>query len=72
MLTHLYELVQQRAAAHPTATAVGGQEGLRWQTLDSRQLLDLVDRLAVDLAASAFISRSKGTTMAPSLQRAKR
>ena len=55
MLTHLYEIVQQRAAAHPTATAVGGQEGLRWHTLDSRQLLALVDRLNKDPAVNGIL-----------------
>ncbi|MGH2460076.1 MAG: AMP-binding protein [Chloroflexota bacterium] len=49
MLKHLYEIVQARAREYPTAVAVGGQQGLGWKTLTSRQLLDLVDRLAADL-----------------------
>ena len=51
MYAHLYEMLQHRAAAQPQAIAVGGQEGLDWKTLTSRQLLDLVDRLADELAA---------------------
>src|SRR5215208_2567165 len=47
----LYELLRERAARHPDAVAVGGQEGLGWRTLDSRELLALTDRLADELAA---------------------
>ena len=50
MLTHLYDLLRRRAASFPTAPAIGSQEGLGWRTLDSRDLLDLTDRLALDLA----------------------
>src|SRR5688572_10285588 len=52
MLTHLYELVQERANACPEAVALGAQEGLGWRTVTSRQLLDLTDRLAAELAAA--------------------
>ena len=52
MYTHLYELLLERAARYPHAVAVGGQQGLVWKTLDSAQLLDQVDRLADELAAS--------------------
>src|SRR5438067_4534775 len=65
MLAHLYELIQQRAATHPTATAVGGQEGLRWHTLDSRQLLELVDRLAGELAALGVREGDRVVTWLP-------
>jgi long-chain acyl-CoA synthetase len=51
MSTHLYELLRQRVARHPDTAAIGGQQGLIWKTLTSRELLDLVDRLAEDLAA---------------------
>lgn len=51
MRTHLYELVQERAERYPAAIAVGGQEGLLWKSLTSRELLDAVDRLAGELAA---------------------
>lgn len=50
MTTNLYTLIQQRAAAHPHATAVGGQQGLTWKTLTSRQLVQNVDGLACELA----------------------
>ena len=46
---HLYELIRQRAHADPWAVALGGQQGLMWKTLSSRQLLELVDRLASEL-----------------------
>ncbi len=51
MLTHLYEIVVRRAAAFPAAVALWSQQGLGWRALTSRQLLDLVDRLAQELAA---------------------
>src|SRR5919108_1034793 len=51
MLTHLYDIVRQRAEAYPDAVALGAQEGLGWRTVTSRQLLDLTDRLASELAA---------------------
>src|SRR5829696_1615013 len=51
MRTHLYELVRERAAAYPSATALGAQEGLGWHTLTSLDLLALTDRLADELAA---------------------
>ena len=50
MLTHLYEIVRQRAERYPDAVAVGGQQALVWKALTSRQLLELVDRLAGELA----------------------
>ena len=50
MSTHLYELLKQRAERHPDAVAIGGQQGLVWKTLTSRELLLLVDRLAGDAA----------------------
>src|ERR1700681_2834421 len=50
MPSHLYQILQRRAERFPTSTALGAQEGLRWRTLDSRQLLAHVDGLAADLA----------------------
>src|SRR5437879_2736458 len=50
-LAHLYELLLRRARAHPTAVALGGQEGLGWRKLTSVELLGHVDRLADELAA---------------------
>src|SRR4051794_8170434 len=49
MFSHLYEVLRQRAASEPSAIALGSQHGLLWKTVDSQQLLDLVDRLAVEL-----------------------
>ena len=51
MAGHLYEVLRERAARWPDAVAVGGQHGLVWRTLTSRELLDRVDRLADELAA---------------------
>src|SRR5207237_7533814 len=51
MPSHLYEIVRDRARAFPRDVAVGGQQGLVWKTLDSSQLLNLVDRLAEELTA---------------------
>src|SRR5438445_13898243 len=49
-LTHLPDLPARRAARFPTAVAIGGQQGLGWKILTSRQLKDLVDSLAAELA----------------------
>ena len=49
-VTQLYQSVSRRAANYPTAVAIGGQQGLGWKVLTSRQLLDLVDALAAELA----------------------
>src|SRR5919199_2097111 len=51
MYAHLYDLIRDRAARYPDAIAFGAQHGLTWKTLTSRQALDLVDRLADELAA---------------------
>src|SRR5215471_14206947 len=48
--THLYELVSRRAESYPSAVVFGSQQGLRWRTVDSRELLQLVDRMADELA----------------------
>ncbi len=56
MLTHLYEIVRERARRFPDAVAVGGQQGLGWKTLTSRQLLELVDRLAAELGEQRGIT----------------
>ena len=53
-LTHLYQIPLRRADAYPTAVAVGGQEGLTWKTLDSRELLRLTNMLADELADSGI------------------
>src|SRR5438874_2403976 len=50
MLAHLYEILVRRGERFPRSTALGAQEGLGWRTLDSREVLGLVDGLAADLA----------------------
>ena len=52
MVSRLSELVDERARRYPEAIAFGWQEGLLWQTLDSRQVVDRVERLAAELAAA--------------------
>lgn len=47
---HLYDIVTHRAATHPRAIALGGQQGLAWKTLTSSALLELVNLLAIELA----------------------
>jgi long-chain acyl-CoA synthetase len=49
-VSNLYELVRRRAERHPTVVAIGGQEGLSWRSLTSRELLGLVDRLAAEIS----------------------
>jgi long-chain acyl-CoA synthetase len=66
MLTHLYDLLRRRAASFPTAPAIGSQEGLGWRTLDSRDLLDLTDRLALDLAGRGVGPGDRVVLWAPS------
>src|SRR5687767_8260374 len=51
MFTHLYEIISRRATEFPEAIALGGQDGLVWRTINSRELLNLVDRLAMELSA---------------------
>ena len=47
---NVYEVLLRRAAAHPSATALGSQQGLTWHSADSAELLARVDQLAVELA----------------------
>jgi len=66
MFTHLYEVVRQRAVSAPTAIALGSQQGLLWKTVDSQQLLGLVDRLADELAARGVQEGDRVITWLPS------
>jgi long-chain acyl-CoA synthetase len=50
MLTHLYQIVCDRAVCNPATTAIGSQSGLTWKTVRSRELLELVDATACQLA----------------------
>jgi long-chain acyl-CoA synthetase len=51
VLTHVYQILQERAERFPSAVAIGGQGGLAWKTLTSRELLDLVDSVACQLSS---------------------
>jgi long-chain acyl-CoA synthetase len=66
MFGHLYEVVRQRAASEPTAIALGSQHGLLWKTVDSQLLLELVDRLADELAALGVGTGDRVITWLPS------
>lgn len=66
MFSHLYEVVRQRAASEPTAIALGSQQGLLWKTVDSQQLLALVDRLADELSALGVQDGDRVITWLPS------
>src|ERR1700704_62815 len=50
LLTQLYQILLRRAERFPRCVAIGAQEGLGWRTLDSRELLGLVDGLAAELS----------------------
>jgi long-chain acyl-CoA synthetase len=50
VLTHVYQIVRERAERYPT-TVVGGQHGLAWKTLPGGELLYLADLVAGQLAA---------------------
>ena len=62
---HLYEIVLRRASTWPTAIAIGGQEGLTWKTLNGRQLLELVDLLAQELAGEGVAAGDRVVTWLP-------
>jgi long-chain acyl-CoA synthetase len=63
---HLYEIVQDRARRWPAATTLGSQQGLRWHTLDSQELLRLVDGAATELAARGVVPGDRVVTWLPS------
>jgi long-chain acyl-CoA synthetase len=51
MLSHTFDVLLARAEHNPESPAVGGQAGLGWRTLTGRELLELTDSLACQLAA---------------------
>jgi acyl-coenzyme A synthetase/AMP-(fatty) acid ligase len=63
---HLYEVLLERARGVPEAVAIGAQEGLGWKTLTSRELLDLVDRLAMELGHAGVQAGDRVVTWIPS------
>ena len=66
MLSHLYQILQQRAERFPASIALGAADGLRWRTLDSRQLLAQVDGLSVDLAERGIQAGDRVVLWSPS------
>ncbi len=66
MFTHLYEIAQHRAKQWPDAVALGSQEGDTWKTVNSRQLLSLVDGLAEDLKARGLKEGDRVVLWTPS------
>ncbi|MBV9356517.1 MAG: AMP-binding protein [Chloroflexi bacterium] len=49
-LTQLYQLIQLRGSTRPNAVALSGEHELGWRSLSGRDVLDLVDRVAQELA----------------------
>jgi long-chain acyl-CoA synthetase len=49
MLTHVYQILRERAARSPSSIALGGQSGLAWRTVTSQQLLELAGTVARQL-----------------------
>ena len=68
-LTHLYDLVRRRDAQYPAAVALGSEQGLTWRTVDSRQLRDLTDRLAAELAAEGVREGDRAVLWVPNTWR---
>jgi long-chain acyl-CoA synthetase len=65
MLTHLYDLIRQRAATYPWTIALGGQRRLAWRTVSSEELLGLVDGLADELAERGVRAGERVVLWAP-------
>lgn len=65
MFSHLYEIVLHRAAAYPTEVAFGSQEGLAWRLITGAELLERVDRAALELAAAGVAEGSRVVVWAP-------
>src|SRR5215471_5916206 len=65
-LTHLFQIVLRRAEAYPTDVAIGGQEGLTWKTLDSRELLERSNQLADELAREGIRAGDRVVVWLPS------
>src|SRR5258707_10498182 len=66
MLSPLYQILQRRAERFPASIAFGAADGLRWRTLDSRQLLAQVDWLAADLAERGIRAGDRVVLWSPS------
>src|SRR2546423_5313937 len=66
MLAHLYQILQTRADRFPNSIALGAADGLRWRTLDSRQLVAQVDGLAAELAERGIRAGDRVVLWSPS------
>jgi long-chain acyl-CoA synthetase len=49
MLTHVYQILRNRATRSPSSITLGGQSGLAWRTVTSQQLLELAGTVASQL-----------------------
>jgi long-chain acyl-CoA synthetase len=65
-VNQLYEIVRLRAERFPQAVALGEQEGLGWRTVNSRELLALVDGVAEELAARGVTAGDRVVLWSPS------
>jgi long-chain acyl-CoA synthetase len=66
VVVQLYEILVERVERWPFATALGADEGLRWRSVDSRELLALVDGVAADLADRGVKSGDRIVVWSPS------
>src|SRR5258708_854257 len=66
MFKQLYQILVHRAQPFPHSIALGAEEGLGWRTLDSRELLGLVDGLAADLAQRGVHAGDRVVLWSPS------
>ena len=66
VVDHLYQVLQVRAQRYPGAVALGADDGLRWRTVDSRDLLALVDGLASNLTDRGVKQGDRVVIWAPS------
>src|SRR3981081_3269616 len=66
MLSPLYQILRRRAERFPSSIALGAADGLRWRTLDSRQLVAQVDGLAADLAERGILAGDRVVLWSPS------
>ena len=65
-MDHLYQVLRIRAQRFPDAIALGADDGLRRRTVDSRELLALVDGLARELAERGVHAGDRVVIWAPS------
>ena len=66
VVAHLYDVLRLRAERYPRAIALGAEEGLRWRTVNSQELLALVDGAAEDLRARGVVAGDRVVVWSPS------